>query len=47
MENARKNRKKGWKNAPFFEGVWKSPVKTRLWRVLGLRHAGFEGRIPL
>jgi hypothetical protein len=30
MENARKNREKGWKNADFFEGVWKSPLKQRV-----------------
>jgi hypothetical protein len=30
-----KNRQKPWKNAGFFEGVWKSPLKTRVWRVQG------------
>src|SRR5258708_37586231 len=30
MENARKNRKKGRKNADFFGWVWKSPLKQRL-----------------
>src|SRR6266481_4220610 len=36
MENARENRKKGRKNAFFFAGMWKSPLKMRFAR--GPRH---------
>jgi hypothetical protein len=42
MENARKNRKKGRKNADFFAGVWKSPLKMRLRGVVRGARTAFE-----
>jgi hypothetical protein len=36
MENARRNRKKGRKNADFFAGMWKSPLKMQVARGPGM-----------
>src|SRR5260370_8214 len=38
MENARKNRKKGRKNAEFLSGMWKLPLKQRFERARGRTH---------
>src|SRR5260370_33104600 len=38
MENARKNRKKGRKNAEFLSGMWKLPLKQRFERAGGRTH---------